>query len=84
MEQNFYLGVDVGSVSTNLVVMDDNCMVCEKLYLKTCGNPVDALKNGLKSLADQFGIRIGIRAAGATGSGRQLAGLLIGADVDQE
>ncbi len=81
MKENYYLGVDVGSVSTNLVVMDRDCSIVEKLYLKTSGHPVDTLKNGLKILAGQFGSNIGIKAAGATGSGRQLAGMLIGADV---
>lgn len=80
MEAHYYLGVDVGSVSTNLVLMDEDGLVCDKLYLKTGGHPVDALKSGLKSLADRFG-RIDIRGTGATGSGRQLAGALIGADV---
>lgn len=81
MEENYYLGVDVGSVSTNLVVMDDHCSVCEKLYLKTSGRPIETLKDGLRSLSRSFGSGARIRAAGATGSGRQLAGMLIGADV---
>lgn len=77
----YYLGVDVGSVSTNLVMMDEENNICEKLYLKTSGHPVDTLKEGLKLLAGRFGSGVEIRAAGATGSGRQLAGMLIGADV---
>jgi activator of 2-hydroxyglutaryl-CoA dehydratase len=79
--ENYYLGVDVGSVSTNLVLMDEACEVCGRLYLKTSGRPVETLKGGLLELAGRFGINIRIRAAGATGSGRQLAGLLINADV---
>ncbi len=81
MEKNYYLGVDVGSVSTNLVLMDEDYMVCEKLYLKTSGHPVETLKNGLMRMAGRFGSSVKIRATGATGSGRQLAGMLIDADV---
>lgn len=81
MEGKYYLGVDVGSVSTNFVLMDKDCMVREKLYLKTCGNPMETLKSGLKSLKDRYGSGIQIKAAGATGSGRQLASILIGTDV---
>jgi predicted CoA-substrate-specific enzyme activase len=81
LRDSYYLGVDVGSVSTNLVLMDSDCMVCEKLYLKTSGQPVETLKNGLRLLSGKTGPGIRIEAAGATGSGRQLAGLLIGADV---
>ncbi len=79
--EEYFLGVDVGSVSTNLVVMDEDLKVCEKLYLKTSGHPVDTLKNGLQSLSKRFGSEVGIKACGATGSGRQLAGMLTGADV---
>ncbi len=79
MGDNYYLGVDVGSVSTNLVLMDEACEVCGRLYLKTSGRPVETLKGGLLELAGRFGSNIRIRAAGATG--RQLAGLLINADV---
>ena len=76
-----YLGVDVGSVSTNLVIMNDDLSVREKLYLKTCGHPIETLKKGLRTLAEELPDNIMIKAAGATGSGRQLAGMLIGADV---
>lgn len=81
MKQNCYLGVDVGSVSTNLVLMDAQYTVLHKLYLKTGGRPVEVLKAGLGQLAEALGPQQRIRGAGATGSGRQLAGLLIGADV---
>ncbi len=81
MEEKYYLGVDVGSVSTNLVVMDDACAIVEKLYLKTGGKPAEALKTGLEELAVRFNDEVSIKAVGATGSGRQLASLLIGADI---
>ena len=81
MEEHYYLGVDVGSVSTNLVLTDDSNSVCHKLYLKTGGHPIEAVKNGLQILIKKLGPDASIKAAGATGSGRHLAGLLIGADV---
>lgn len=81
MKKGFYLGVDVGSVSTNLVLMDEGGAVREKLYLKTGGRPLEALKGGLAILAEGLGGGVWILGAGATGSGRQLAGMLIGADV---
>jgi len=79
--EEFYLGADVGSVSTNLVVMDDKFAVRHKLYLNTSGRPIQTLQNGLKLLYEQLDGGARIRAAGATGSGRQLAGLVIGADI---
>ncbi len=81
MAEDFYLGVDVGSVSTNLVVMDEACSIQLKLYLKTGGKPIEALKRGLNEIYIQYGGDINIKAAGTTGSGRQLAGMLLGADI---
>lgn len=81
LEKEYFLGVDVGSVSTNLVLMDQELAVRRKLYLKTGGRPADALRHGLALLKDDPEGPFTIRGAGATGSGRQLASLLIGADV---
>ncbi|NLO47698.1 MAG: 2-hydroxyglutaryl-CoA dehydratase [Clostridiales bacterium] len=81
LNKELYLGVDVGSVSTNLVLMEKSGDILEKLYLKTSGHPVETLKNGLSRFKAMLGNKTEILAAGATGSGRQLAGLLIGADV---
>lgn len=76
-----YLGIDVGSVSTNLVVIDENDKVIEKLYLRTGGQPINALKNGMKILTERLDDNVRIRGVGTTGSGRQLAGVIIGADI---
>lgn len=75
-----YLGVDVGSVSTNIVVLDEDLEVKEALYLRTRGQPIKTIVNGLKEAARRLP-DIEIRGVGATGSGRNLADLVIGADV---
>ncbi len=49
-ETGYYLGIDVGSVSTNLVVIDEDDNVIEKLYLRTGGQPINALRSGMKTL----------------------------------
>lgn len=77
----YCLGIDVGSVSTNLVVIDENNNVIEKLYLRTTGKPIDVLIKGLKILEERLGSNTEIYAVGATGSGRQLASVIAGADV---
>lgn len=76
-----YLGVDVGSVSTNLVIINGENEVIEKLYLRTSGQPINALRSGMKMLSDKFGQNTVIRGVGTTGSGRQLASVIIGADI---
>ncbi len=76
-----YLGVDVGSISTNAVVIDDHNRVLAKRYLMTAGRPLEAIKQGLKEVGEEVGDRVEIAAVGTTGSGRYLTGDFIGADV---
>ncbi len=76
-----YLGVDVGSVSTNLVLTDENDRVEEKLYIRTGGQPINAMREGMKILSERVGNKARIKGVGATGSGRQLASVIIGADI---
>ncbi len=80
-ERKYYLGVDVGSVSTNFVVIDEDDNVIEKLYIRTGGKPIAAMGRGLKMLSESLGKNFDISGAGTTGSGRQLASVIIGADV---
>ncbi|OPY75926.1 MAG: Activator of (R)-2-hydroxyglutaryl-CoA dehydratase [Syntrophorhabdus sp. PtaU1.Bin153] len=76
-----YLGVDVGSISTNLVVIDKDRNVLAKRYLMTEGRPLEAVKRGLAEIGDEIGNRIDIAGAGTTGSGRYLTADFIGADI---
>jgi len=76
-----YLGIDSGSTSTNLVLIDENNNVITHQYLKTTGKPVDRIIEGLQKISDNIGINIRIAGAGTTGSGRYLSAELIGADI---
>lgn len=74
------MGIDVGSVSTNLVLIDDQNNLVYKRYLRTQGRPLDILKEGIKEVKDKFG-EYNILGVGTTGSGRYLASVLVGADI---
>ncbi|KPJ60488.1 MAG: CoA activase [Deltaproteobacteria bacterium DG_8] len=76
-----YLGVDVGSISTNVVVIDDQNKVLSKRYLMTAGRPLEAIKKGLREVGEEVGDKVWVVAVGTTGSGRYLTGDFIGADV---
>ena len=76
-----YLGIDIGSVSTNLVVTDENDNIIEKLYIPTSGQPINALRDGMKTIAEKLDKEERIIGVGTTGSGRQLASILVGADI---
>ncbi|MDR5658677.1 acyl-CoA dehydratase activase [Serpentinicella sp. ANB-PHB4] len=79
--KNCYLGIDVGSVSTNVVLMDDEHEILGKVYTKTQGRPIDAIQRGLKEVKENIKEDIKVRGVGTTGSGRQLASIIVGADV---
>ncbi|MDA8100346.1 MAG: acyl-CoA dehydratase activase [Nitrospiraceae bacterium] len=76
-----YLGVDVGSVSTNVVVIDREMRVLSKRYLPTAGRPIEAVKQGLAEVGAEVGHLVAIMGAATTGSGRYLTGDMIGADL---
>ena len=76
-----YLGVDVGSVSTNLVIIDEKEEVVASVYRRTQGQPIAAVQRGLKELAEKLPQTIEVAGAGTTGSARYLSGVIVGADV---
>jgi len=76
-----YLGIDVGSVSTNLVVLDEHAAVLAAIYRRTQGQPIRAVQEGLKELTGMIDPDIGIMGVGATGSARHLTGVIVGADI---
>jgi predicted CoA-substrate-specific enzyme activase len=76
-----YLGLDVGSISTNLVVINEEKDILAKRYLMTEGRPLDAVQRGLAEIGQEIGEKIEIIGAGTTGSGRYLTGDFIGADI---
>lgn len=79
--KNCYLGIDIGSISTKGVIIDENNRIIRSLYIWTEGNPIKAtekLINGLKEgLVDDYVIK----GIGTTGSARKLIGLMLDANV---
>ena len=76
-----YLGIDVGSVSTNLVVIDSAGNLLQEIYVPTAGRPIEVVSAGLREIKKSLGGRVNIRGVGTTGSGRELIGELTGADT---
>ena len=81
MSLDVYLGIDVGSVTTKLALVDEKGKYVDSYMLKTAGKPVDAVQNGMKQIISQALCDYSVRGVGTTGSGRNLAGALVGADV---
>ncbi len=76
-----FLGIDVGSLSTNLVVMDKEYNILAKRYLMTAGRPIVAVRQGLEQIGEEIGDRVNIRGVGTTGSGRYLTADFVGGDI---
>lgn len=75
-----FLGVDVGSVSTNVVLMDEQEKVRDTLYIRTQGQPINAVQKGLEYIKNRMPADMEIGGVGTTGSGRHLASIIVGAD----
>lgn len=78
-----YLGIDVGSLSTNVVLIDKDINVIARRYLPTASKPLNAIRQGLSEIGDEIGHKVMVVGAGTTGSGRYLTGDFIGADTIQ-
>ena len=78
-----YLGLDIGSLSTNVVLIDEQHRVIARRYLPTAGQPLEAIQKGLTEIYDEIGEDVEVIGAGTTGSGRYLTGDFIGADTIQ-
>jgi predicted CoA-substrate-specific enzyme activase len=76
-----YLGIDIGSLSTNVVLIDADRNVIARRYLMTEGRPIEAVRRGLAEVGLEVGSRVTVAAVGTTGSGRYLIGDYVGADV---
>lgn len=76
----YSLGIDVGSVSTNVVLLDVNNNVTEKLYIRTKGRPMEAVRTALAEIGKKYDDKQ-IYAVGTTGSGRMIASIQVGADI---
>ncbi len=77
-----YMGIDVGSISTKGVIIDDDNNILSSAYIWTEGDPIGAVKKLLKLLEEDFPKEeYEIVATGSTGSARQLTGVIIDATV---
>ncbi len=82
-----YIGLDVGSTSTKSILINHEGVPVAGFYTKTASMPVNAIQKIFKSydmFFDTYGIQIGIKGCGTTGSGRRMAGKIIGADIEPD
>ncbi len=77
-----YLGIDIGSISTKGVIIDEDNNILASSYLWTKGNPIQACKEVLKELQEKISEQdIKVVGVGTTGSARKLIGSMLNAKV---
>lgn len=80
-ERGVYLGIDVGSISTNLAAVNPDGDVVARVYIRTAGRPLEAVGKGLRLIRDRFQDEPRVLGAATTGSGRYMIGDFVGADT---
>ena len=76
-----YLGVDVGSITTKLVVLSEGDQLLAKSYIRNSGRPIEAIQQGMEDILAQLRGTVPIHGVATTGSARHLAAYLVGADL---
>ena len=76
-----YLGVDIGSISTKGVILDNDYNIITSLYIWTNGNPILAVRELITNLKSKLPSNYVVKGIGTTGSARKLIGLLLDANV---
>lgn len=79
--EQLWLGIDVGSTSTNLVLIGENGDVLDYQYLRTAGRPVDTVKHGMELWSSRYGDLLAEAEWAVTGSGRYLIAEMLGAGM---
>lgn len=75
-----YLGIDAGSTTTKLVLIDKDENILYNYYSHNKGNPVKVIKEQLKYIYNNFGDKINIKGSAVTGYGEEL--IKRGFDID--
>ena len=74
-----YLGIDIGSISTKGVIIDEDNRFLASEYIWTEGNPIEAVRRLLKLLEQQFDKEhYTVVSVGTTGSARRLICAVVG------
>ncbi len=78
-----YIGIDSGSTTSKLVLMDEHERIVDRFYSNNNGEPLRVICKGLSDLEDKYaeqGIRLEILGVGTTGYGEQLFASAFNAD----
>ena len=78
-----YIGIDAGSTTSKLVLLDENEQVIDRFYANNQGEPVRVVQRGLLELYRKYtkaGVNLQVLGLGTTGYGELLLASAFGAD----
>ena len=77
-----YMGIDIGSISTKGVLIDEYDNIIASSYLYTEGNPVKAVTSVIRDMKKGVDLdKYRVVSVGTTGSARKLIGAMLSASV---
>jgi predicted CoA-substrate-specific enzyme activase len=76
-----YLGLDIGSTTTKYVLVDQERKIIHKKYVPTQGRPIEVTKKLLDHIQREIGENLEILGTATTGSGRNVVGDFLNADL---
>lgn len=82
-ELKVYIGIDAGSTTSKLVLMDENEQIIDRFYANNQGDPIRVVRRGLMELWEKYkamGVSLKVLGLGTTGYGELLLGKAFGAD----
>lgn len=78
-----FMGLDIGSTSTKICLIDDNNRVLLSIYRKTSSDPIGACKlifKALREIEKEYEVTFNFKGVATTGSGRKMIKEVVSAD----
>lgn len=85
-KKDVFLGIDVGSVTIKLALIDEHVNLIKSTWLRNQGSPIENVKLGISRMKKELEQEdlledINVQAVGTTGSARYLTKSIVGGDV---
>ncbi len=78
---NSYMGIDIGSISTKGVIIDEDNNIIVSEYIMTEGDPIKSSQKLVNILYNKLPENYKIKGIGTTGSARKIVGLMLDASI---
>ena len=80
---NAYLGIDAGSTTAKLVLIDEDANILYEDYRSNLGSPIDTIKSMILDMYKIKPISVIIRVSGSTGYGEELIKTAFNLDISE-